>query len=75
MVNVGGDELHRAVAEKQDVVGGEPRQLAQLLRAEAERFAVADLSLLQRLDDVGEHGLVNRGRHGEPLAAAAGGTG
>lgn len=59
VINVGGDELHRAVAEKQDVVGGKARQLAQLLRAEAERFAVADLPLLQRLDDVGEHRLVN----------------
>lgn len=59
VVNVGGDELYRAVTEKQDVVGGKTRQLAQLLRAEAERFAVADLSLLQRLDDVGEYCLVN----------------
>lgn len=59
VVNVGGDELHRTVAEKQDVIGGKARQLAQLLRAEAQRFAVADLSLLQRLDDVGEDCLVN----------------
>lgn len=44
---MGGDELHRAIAEKQDVVSGKSRQLTQFLRAEAERFAVADLSLLQ----------------------------